>query len=532
MADKKSEKTCSKATYEMVDLSSYGESVSLYKAIGLSESESQEIEYGQEDQIAPPIYNYDNLHLVANNSDVISSNIRAIEQNTVGFGFGFVPVDDDVIKNESEQKRYEEQSKILKKFFKNPNDQFQTLTQIFTLALRDREIYGTGYIEVRRNQGGDIIALYHVPAKRIRARKDMVRKEDGEVQKRGYGYYSGKNISGAPTSYFKNFGDERKMDYLTGKYNTTHGYKREASEIIEIRNHSTETIYYGEPQFKPAEQAIVGNVFAATSNNSKFKNNCVPDKIIVVNNGRIVSGKNDLAKYFQNGLKGPDNAGKTILVEVEGDIVGDITKDTQMKSAVTVIDLNKWNEADFMEFMQQNDIRIRRMYRIPKIVLGETEDVNRATANAAKEMAEQQVFSPIRIEIDEIVNRTIVADILGRNKFNEIVVRFQFNKMLIKDPDYVLNKIGVMNTSGIASINEMRKTLGMPEYNGDGKELADVPVKILSLMIAASIATDNAEATVKETEKIFHNHLVKMAGSNNIAKSLVMMMDAYNGKVE
>lgn len=467
------------------------------------------------DEIAEPVYSYENLSKVPETDDIVDSNIRAIAQNVVGFGYRFEQYEGD-------EASFKAQKALIENVFNNPNEQFESFIVISKLVCIDRETFGTGYIEARRDIDGNIARLYHAPTFRIRARKDKIVPNENVVEKRGYVMVSGKKGDLKPVMYFKNFGDERHMNRETGEYGNVEPALR-ASELIEFKNHNTKSRYYGVPQYLSTESAIVGNNYASTTNNNRFKNNCVPDQMVIVNNGSIVSGKNELKSYFQNEFKGAENAGKTLLIEVEG-YDKDAIREGLEKATVQVVPLNSWKDSDFQKFQDRNDVRIRRSFRISKIILGETDDVNRAAATAAKEIAEEQVFSPIRTEMDEIINQTIVADILKKaNVSGTPSVWFAFIKMKIDDPEYRLQLAEKMSSTKVGTINEIRETLGLRAFGDEEDQMYNTPLKSLELMLVMQ-ALDSTTQEVKTAQMA---KLEKVFKTGDMAQAYKMILSGY-----
>jgi PBSX family phage portal protein len=465
------------------------------------------------DEIAVPVYNYENLRHVPEINDIVDTNIRAIVQNVTGFGYHFEQISGD-------QKEYERQLAIVKPLFDDPNEYYETFVTIIKLVSIDRETYGTGYLEVRRNNEGNIARLYHMPAYRIRARKDRIDKKTKNVEQRGYVLLSSDD---KPIMYFKNFGDARDLNSETGEYGKV-PFNMRASELIEFKHHNTQSKYYGIPQYISAESAIIGNNYASAINNNRFKNNCVPDQLIVVNNGSIISGKEELSEYFRREFKGAENAGKSLLIEIEGYDKSLVSEGLE-KATVQVIPLNDWHDADFLEFQANNDIRIRRVFRLSKIIIGETDDVNRASARTAKEIAEEQVFSPIRIEMNEIINQTIIKDILQRhNILDSPAVWFAFDKMTMQDPDYELRKAEVMASTRVASINEIRNLLGLPSYGKEGDKIYNTPI----IGISYESIADVLNQTNEEVKSMYLDKLQDILGKNENAEAYKMLLKAFN----
>lgn len=478
--------------------------------------------------IEEPPFDYESLEAVLEKSDVVASNIGAYEQNIVGFGF-----DVSLVEEVEDTKKHIDSVKKIKGLFVDPNRNFESYTSISKRMVRDRETFGTGYYEVVRNIKGEIAELYYIPSKKIRIMRDYFDEETGNLIKMGFAQLE----NGSPQIYYKNFGETRSLNWKTGEYSDEKiNYNDDATELIPFKIANSYSDYYGVPRYIPAETAVVGNYYASRTNINRFQNNCVPDKLVVVSNGTVISGEQDIRKYFTENFKGADNSGKALLIEVEGYEKDGLGKSGLEKSVVEVIDLNNWKDADFKEYEEKNDSKIRRVFRLNKFITGESEDINRATAIVAKEIAEEQVFNPERIEIDEIINQTIVTDLyfkisnvkrsesdFGINREISVPIKFKYKKMELIDPEIQLKRADSIASTKSGSLNEIRKLQGLEPYED---ELADLPLFIIEQqMIKEAIANINQTATKAVMSQI-ENVLTKNADGNAIK----MLINSYKIK--
>ena len=434
--------------------------------------------------IADTPFNYDNLKKVPEVSDMVYSCIDAYKRNIVGFGYSFKQKEE--VGNEDE-KVYKNQVSLLSKVF---NTEDSTIDNFITDSERvetDRETFGTGYLEVIRKADQTIGSIKYIQAYYIR----KVFSIENSIKKL-YGYVQ-IDDSNQIVMWYNYFGNIKKMS-RKGKLGII-SYNEQASEIIEFPRFSTYNKYYGVPKYISAELAIEGNFHAQTSNNARFENNCVPDYFITIINGVFMDDEEDAGEFFNKNYKGSENAGKACICSVESN--EDFTGATQ-KADIKVIDLNKWSEANHLEFEENNDNKIRRVYRVPKILTGETHDVNRSTAYESKKMAEEQVFAPERKFFNEIINQTIVKDVLRYEK--EIVVEFYYQALTLVDPEETREKAKTLNETGSGTINEIRQLMGLPKYDDD---MADIPVKFLNTMLSNLVNSEEVKS--KFIDKVVNN---------------------------
>jgi|GEM_PF-6002069 len=435
------------------------------------QKESSIYEGENEHNIVPTPFDMHALAVVPEKSEIVAGNITAMEQNVAGFGWLINAIDEELSAEEKMKGAVKKQADAIKEVLTDPNTRHENFVSIGKRIIRDRETFGHGFMEVVRNRKGDIASVYFCPAKNIRKRRDKV--VNGKREPQGFVQLSG----GDPIMFYRDFGDDRIMDRKTGEYKEV-PYERQASELIMVKIHNTHSTYYGVPRYIPAELAITGNHYAAKSNNNRFKNNNVPDYAMIISNGEIIDGEDDIQNYLKENFNRTDGAGRFLVMQVEGEDAGyDPTKPLQ-RAGIQIVEMNKWKDARWKKYEEANDKKIRRIWRLSPIITGDVENVNRASANAAKEIAEEQVFNPERVEFDELINQTIVQDIIkSKTNSEDVKVRFQWKKMHISYPDLDLKKADRAASTRAGSLNEIRAFIGLPEYEDD--DVADTPIYIL-----------------------------------------------------
>jgi capsid portal protein len=67
-------------------------------------------------------------------------------------------------------------------------------------------------------------------------------------------------------------------------------------------------------------------------------------------------------------------------------------------------------DALFQNYSENNQDKVRRVWRLPPIFVGRTDEYTRATAEASRVLADEQIFAPERQEFDELFNRTMFPE--------------------------------------------------------------------------------------------------------------------------
>lgn len=111
-------------------------------------------------------------------------------------------------------------------------------------------------------------------------------------------------------------------------------------------------------------------------------------------------------------------------------------------------------DALFLEYDQKNRDKIRSAFRLPPLYTGEAQDYNRATADTARKITEEQVFQPERKLITGKLNALFLND-LEIHK-----VRLQLKGPDFRDPLEIAKVLTPFITAGAVSPNDLRDLAG------------------------------------------------------------------------
>ncbi|MHC5058260.1 MAG: phage portal protein, partial [Planctomycetota bacterium] len=316
------------------------------------------------------------------------------------------------------------------------------------------------------------------------------------------------------------------MDAYTGKWHEGDGLLqlgKRATEILHFAVYDPTSQYYGAPRYVPSATAIAGNRQSAIRNVSFFENDAVPRMALLVSGGRLTPDSMQQIEDFLRGkARGVDQAHRCMIIQVEPAKVG-----FQQQSKVAVelkpLTVGVTEDASFAQYRKDNDEEIREIFGMGQIFFT-SEGANRANAQVAREITNEQEFEPDRLAKEYIINQTIVCDVLkhellSRSDLNndgiidefemrrmvrqKIRVRFRFARMTLTDPMDSARMDQVYAQLGAITPNEMRASLGKPPYP---KEyfFADKPLQIamaeLSAGLALAIALDPEAEPPKQEE--------------------------------
>ena len=428
--------------------------------------------------------------------------IHTYAQNTVGIGYGFVPVKKvmtDGITDAELQAIDAEKARVSDLFeYPNPKDHFNAMMSKIKV---DEETTGNGYMEVARDINGKIVRLFHLPSFSMRVRKG------------GVGYVQ---IDGAKKIFYKEFGDQRKIDKDTGEEKQAILHAQVANEVIHFAIYHPKSKYYGVPRYISATPAIVGNRLAAIRNVNFFKNDATPRLIITCSNGQLTSKSfASIEKFVDSHGKGIEKAHRVMVLQAEGKQLS-MGSSVQAKIDVTPLTVGVTDDASFQKYRIMNDEEIRECFGIAKLFLGTADDVNKRSAFVSRNITNEQEFMPDIRNKEYIINQTIMKD------FEVKLIRFIFEKPKAMDALEEAKVNQIYANLGESSPNELRQTRGKSPWP---YPWANKPISIVLKELAtgrsvtdptANVNTANAVTATDLIGKLFKlRSVVKQAGARH-----------------
>lgn len=325
-----------------------------------------------------------------------------------------------------------------------------SFTELRRRTRDDLETTGNAYWEVIRSASNEIVGLKHLPSYQMRlgmadegytkTSVPTLQIQNGDlvlerrvIYRRFRTYVQGHLTIASTTRtghvitssrvaairWFKSFGDPRVFDNETGEvvpddrigdWERT-GRRmpsgRQASEVIHWRIYSGRTPY-GIPRYIGNTPGILGERKAAEVNLSTLSNNNVPSMILAVSNGMLTEETITRIEQFAETLQSDDNRSRFLIVEGEGAVEGEDAGHVKI-DVKPLVDVQT-KDALFTEYTKQCKDSIRRAFRLPPIFVGATEEYTRATAEASRRLADEQVFAPERREVDWLINTVLLSE--------------------------------------------------------------------------------------------------------------------------
>lgn len=338
----------------------------------------------------------------------------------------------------------------------------------------DKETTGNAYVEVRRDLITDKPAkMSHLASCSIKPmplHKAMVEvsevvsisplQSQESTTERRFRRFQQHTNSGNKV-YYKEYGDPRIMGKLTGRYFKD---QREFDAYIKTEDGSdevvaTEVIWFkihnpgssaGVPRWAGVTPEVLGSREAGEVNLSWLMDKGIPPVIIAVSGGKLGDGiSENVRDFLANECKGKGNYHKAFVIEADGS--PNKLSESANNPKIEVIPVAQVEDGLFQEYDQNNGKKIKGSFRNPGFLVGDTENVNFATATAARLVAEEQVYQPERAEFDQVMNKTVVKD-MG-SKYHKM----QSNSPEMKNPEAMTKIITEFTKEGILTPEESRE---------------------------------------------------------------------------
>lgn len=415
---------------------------------GASKSVTEDpwFQIGELDIIEPP-FDMLTLAMLPEQNTELTPVLETMAANIEGFGYhlqsrvDLKKIDDPAERARMEREIHREKIRLTNFFnYANLDDSFTMLRKKKRV---DTESTGNAYWEVIRNAKGEIQGFEHLPAYQVRITPieehpikvrvpTLQLQEDGSfaveqieawqrfrrfVQARVTPYRGLASQVGYKRRWFKAFGDPRVYDNTTGEIIPAERVAnfdgkgspmpefRRANEVIHFKLYSPRSLY-GLPRFIGNLLSIFGARAAEEINYVTFRNHNIPSMVVLVSNGQLTEGSiARIESFIESKIQGSDNFSKFLIIEAEGLVEGE--DGGHIKIDIKPLTSEQIKDALFQQYTKNNQDNVRRAYRLPPIFVGKSDDYTRATAEASRKLADEQVFAPERDDFDDFINRLL-----------------------------------------------------------------------------------------------------------------------------
>ena len=479
--------------------------------------------YNAGDWITPPV-DLKGLKTLVRNSTILPQCIRAYKNNIAGFGIG-IRYKEDIEETPEMAEEFDRATKILELLNIERNTK-----EVFEDVIEAREIYGIAYVEVIRNMAGEVEQIDFIKetpsinkTKPLDPYIDTIFYYRGKETPRKKRYCKYRQQIGGKTVYFKEFGDPRVMDFRTGEYiseGKTLEIEYQANEIIEFVI-GTET--YGEVRWIGQILGIDGSRKAEGLNNNYFENGRHTPLMIMIKGGTLTDESFDKLRQYMNDIKGEEGQHAFIILETESS-EGRVDFDQTERPDIEIKDLAGILQKDelFQDYLDNNRRKIQSAFQLPDIYVGYTTDFNRATAQTAQEITEEQVFQPERKNLAWVINNKLL------NGYNFKYVEAYFLEPDISNPDDLYKLLTVANNAGGLTPNKAKQIIyeayGEVSENYEG-EWGDIPLAYS--MSQNSGAGQVSMSLQKQIEKAYKNNDDEIVAVMKEVRGLLLKQGKY-----
>lgn len=418
--------------------------------------------------LMPPV-DLRGLEALKRDSTILPQCIQAYKSNIAGFGIG-IRYKDDVEENEEMEQEFELARDIIELLSTEEDTK-----SVFERVIEARETYGIAFLEVIRDLEGNVCQIDFISDTPTVTKSAPL----GEYIDTKF-FYKGKEITrkkrfrkyrqqiGGKTVYFKEFGDPRIMDNRDGSY-------LEKGGQLELQYHANEILEfvigdkpYGEVRWYGQILGVDGARRAEKLNNSYFVNGRHTPLMIVVKGGTLTEESFTKLQNYIDDIKGEAGQHAFMVLETEStDNRADY--DAVQQPTVEIKDLANILQKDelFQGYLDNKRKQVQSSFRLPDLYVGYTTDFNRATAQTAQEITEEQVFQPERRALSWVINNKLL------NGYNFRHVEAYFLEPNISNTDDLAKLLSVCNSAGGLTPNKAKEiiysALGetSEDYEGD-----------------------------------------------------------------
>jgi len=358
----------------------------------------------------------------------------------------------------------------------------QSFVQLRRATRFDLEVTGNAYWEVLRNNRGEIARLVYVPSHTMRLMPLDTEAVEVEEPFRISPVTVGKEavvrrfrkfaqVQLGATVCFKQLGDPRVVSRRTGAVATSTEALRAdgdvpATEILHFAIHSPGSAY-GVPRWIGAMLSVLGSREMEEVNYTYFQNKSVPPLALLVSGGRLAEGTAArVERFLEENIKGKRNFHRVLVVEAE-------TQGTQAsgdgRARIEMQPLTDAQQKDalFANYDERNIDKVGSSFRLPRLLRGDSREMNRSTSESALRFAEDQVFAPERDEFDYVINRRLLGAMGVR------FWRFRSQTPVTRDPERMTAMVEKLVRVGVLTPEEGRVLAGdifnreLPKLNAD-----------------------------------------------------------------
>ena len=273
--------------------------------------------------------------------------------------------------------------------------------------------------------------------------------------------------------------------YLYGKSNNANLAnlanltKFKPDEIIHFKTPNPNSIYYGIGCAQASAMSIERSDLIDTSENSTLKNRARPDFVVQYKGGKLdPSSKKDIEKMWNNAFQGARRSGRIKVMDEQFDL-----KTLGFKP-------------EEMEYPQGRIWTLKEIagaFGVPYSML-DSSDTKKATSEDAKLWHSTNAVLPRLKRIEEKLNEKLVPYYDNR-------LFLAFDNPIPEDVNKQTNENNVYVSNGVMSINEVRRSLGLPPFEDNVYEQPFAKDKVLG-EIQTNVDDEDSVGNVEDVDDV------------------------------
>ncbi len=366
------------------------------KAISLTQKAKKEI--FEDDRILTPFYTNGEPYMFMEETELFGQCIEAITQSAFGHGYIFTKQNEEV-KNDDLRAIIENIS---------PSEIF---TEVIKRWASQTILYGYSAIEIMLSNDGKTFEFANIPVQDLRITlPDEIPTEyaiNGES--RHYRFRRYVQVVSDNIIYFKELHDPRVIDYKTG--NITTQADQSANPVLWLDNGNYTTHAYPVPTWQGSGYQALSLAQVHKLNYNHFHNGRIQTKILLVSGSEYTQEEMEAIHTQISESKGVENAGQIIIVQAPP---SQIDVDSGMDTKLSKVDMDLVNLVDnqdkdpqFLEFIKDCREGVMSAFRVPPIVLGLSNDYNKATSEDAINTFLKMVVMPLQEKVENKLNQLL-----------------------------------------------------------------------------------------------------------------------------
>lgn len=473
-----------------------------------SAEDDKESELSGESGIIQPPYPIAELQNIVEKSTILGQCVEAYRRNIVGFGAVPEYIEDDTVSGETPEMKSEWEK--VKEFMRYFNFD-QSFEDVFGDAIEDREITGNGYIEIIRDgaglpsEGNRLDPAYMYTTKLSEFVEVPTKVGEKEViRKRRFRKYI--QDIGTKKVYYKEYGDPRTMDSRTGEYVDNVPIEFEANEVLHLKIGRKA---YGVPRWIGQLIHMMGARLAEELNYRYFTQGRHTPMAIMLHNAELSPESEQQLEEYARSVEGVDQSHKFLIIEAEGIDEGILDENkknakVEMKSLAEMLQ----QDALFLDYDDASRQKVQSAFRLPDIYVGRSRDFNRATADTARSITEEQVFEPERNSLEWIINNKLLSEYEIQH------VRIEFTQPEISNAEEIVSLLNAGNNLKALAPNDVRPIIGtllgieLEPFEGDEYNL---PTKESASPVGMTVTNTNIPEQEEEQEDEDEAEIVEKA---------------------